>query len=158
MSFSKSTHANNKGQALVEMAFVLFLLIVLLIGIVELGRAMYTKNMLNNAARAGARAAVVTSPLIDLPRSYPSYNTTDNIYNNIFGSLFYVNKSLVIATVCVADSSGACITKTPAASGDPIKVSITYSGFNYVIPSLFGPTGLLPLANTFTGSATMRYE
>jgi Flp pilus assembly protein TadG len=158
MSIPESKLTKNKGQALVETALVLMILVVLVFGIVELGRAMYTKNTLNNAARAGARAAVVTSPLINLPRSYPSYNTTDNIYNNIFGSLFYVDKSSITATVCVADSSGACTANTPAASGDPIKVSITYSGFIYVIPSLFGPTGLIPLTSTFTGSATMRYE
>ena len=42
---------------MVEMAFVLFLLVVLIFGMTEFGRAMYIKNTLNNAARAGVRAA-----------------------------------------------------------------------------------------------------
>lgn len=46
-----------RGAAAVEMAIVLPLLLLLLGGIVDFGRAFYTKNILTNAAREGARAA-----------------------------------------------------------------------------------------------------
>lgn len=46
----------DRGAALVEFALVLPLLIVLLVGIVEFGRAYHTQIVLQGAAREGARA------------------------------------------------------------------------------------------------------
>ncbi|MFO7588156.1 MAG: pilus assembly protein [Gemmatimonadota bacterium] len=47
------------GQALVEMAIALPLLLILLVGIFEFARAYSIKQTVVNAAREGARAAVV---------------------------------------------------------------------------------------------------
>ena len=44
---------NKKGQALVEMAIMLPILVLFVFGITEFGRAMYIKNCLNNAAGQG---------------------------------------------------------------------------------------------------------
>jgi Flp pilus assembly protein TadG len=52
----------NRGQSVVEFALVFPLLLVLLIGITEFGRAWMTMNVLTSAAREGARLAVVTAP------------------------------------------------------------------------------------------------
>lgn len=52
----------NRGQSVVEFALVFPLLLVLLIGIAEFGRAWMTMNTLTSAAREGARLAVVTAP------------------------------------------------------------------------------------------------
>lgn len=49
----------DRGQALVEFALILPLFVLLLVGILDLGRAVYAYNTLNNAARQGARLAVV---------------------------------------------------------------------------------------------------
>jgi hypothetical protein len=55
---------NKKGAALVELALILPLLLLIVFGIVEFGRALFITNTLNNAARYGARLAVVsTTPL-----------------------------------------------------------------------------------------------
>ena len=48
-----------RGQALVEFALVLPLLMLVLFGIVEFGRAWNAKQVLTDAAREGARLAVV---------------------------------------------------------------------------------------------------
>ena len=56
---------NQKGQALVETALIIPLLLLLVMGLFEFGRVMYIKNTLNNAARAGVRVAVVTPKFID---------------------------------------------------------------------------------------------
>lgn len=42
------------GQALVELAFVLPILILLVIGVIEIGRYLYIGILVSNAARAGA--------------------------------------------------------------------------------------------------------
>jgi Flp pilus assembly protein TadG len=44
----------NRGQALVEFAFVLPVLLALLLGVIELGRYAYISILIGNAARAGA--------------------------------------------------------------------------------------------------------
>ncbi len=48
-----------RGQALIEFALILPLLILLLLGIFDFGRAVYAYNTVNNAAREGARLAIV---------------------------------------------------------------------------------------------------
>lgn len=48
-----------RGQSLVEFALVVPILLLLLLGLVELGRAWMTKNIMTGAAREGARIYVV---------------------------------------------------------------------------------------------------
>lgn len=49
----------SRGQALVEFAVVVPVFVLLLLGITDLGRAVYAYHTLNNAAREGARQAIV---------------------------------------------------------------------------------------------------
>jgi Flp pilus assembly protein TadG len=55
----KRTEHRSPGQALVEFAFVLPVFLLLLYSIIEFGRYVYTVQILNNAAREGARYAIV---------------------------------------------------------------------------------------------------
>jgi Flp pilus assembly protein TadG len=48
-----------RGQALVEFALILPILILLLVGIFDFGRAIYAFNTVNNAAREAVRIAIV---------------------------------------------------------------------------------------------------
>lgn len=168
MNFPKSENKNIKGQALVETAIVLLFLLVLVFGITEFGRAMYTKNMLNNAARAAARVAVVT-PSLPAPGTDPTYpagtftngtdcsTLTDKVSQMICQSLFYVNKSNIRATVSVthtAPNTGAI-----AMTNDSVTVTVTNTIYSSVVPGLFGAGGLIPFfPSSLTGTATMRYE
>jgi len=51
--------APQRGQALAEFAIILVVLMLLLLGIVDLSRAVYIRSVVANAAREGARYAVV---------------------------------------------------------------------------------------------------
>ena len=51
-----------KGQSLVEFALVVPMLLILVFGIAEFGRAWMTKNILTGAAREASRLAVVNIP------------------------------------------------------------------------------------------------
>jgi len=53
------------GAALIEVAFVLPILLVLAMGMLDFGRAFHTKSLLDQAAREGARVAVITTPDLD---------------------------------------------------------------------------------------------
>ena len=54
---------NQKGQALVEFAFVAVILLVLVYGVTEFGRAWYYTNSMDDAVRAGARMASELYPV-----------------------------------------------------------------------------------------------
>lgn len=51
-----------RGAAIVEFAIVAMVFFVLLVGIVEMGRVLFTWNSAVEATRRGARLAVVTDP------------------------------------------------------------------------------------------------
>ena len=60
---------DTRGQSVIEFALVLPLLLVVVFGITEFGRAWMTMNVLTSAAREGCRLAVVTAPDADLVRA-----------------------------------------------------------------------------------------
>ena len=150
------TLKNRKGQALVETALVLFVIVIITFAITEFGRAMYIKNMLNNAARSGVRQAVVTGTLT-LPVSYnagafidPGPNpSTDPVGAKIHDGLMYVEKSKVSATVAGVDSSGNPI--TTATAGNTITVTVTLNDFKPFV-------NIIKISSTLVGQASMRYE
>lgn len=67
-----------RGQGLVEFALVFPVFILLLLGLLDLGRAVYAYNTIGDAAREGARVAIVnqiqTSPdcILDRPIVNPA--------------------------------------------------------------------------------------
>jgi len=60
MRISRSAIRSERGAALLETALTLPLLLLITIGIVEFGRAYQTWQVLTNAAREGARVAVLS--------------------------------------------------------------------------------------------------
>lgn len=61
MRLHVSRHRTDRGAAAVEFALILPVLFLVIAGIVDLGRAMYTQSIVTNAAREGARAAIASS-------------------------------------------------------------------------------------------------
>lgn len=139
---------HRKGQALVEAAFVLFIIVLFTFAITEFGRAMYIKNMLNNAARAGARQAVVTGSL-PISTTY-NFSTvpTDLIGTKIYDGIMYVQKDQVSATVICSSTTGC----SGAYVGTGATITVTVS-------SPFTPfVNLFQITSTLVGQASMRYE
>jgi Flp pilus assembly protein TadG len=56
---TRPSRRGQRGQALVEMGIVVALLVTLVMGTIEFGRAWMIGNMITHAARDGARAAAV---------------------------------------------------------------------------------------------------
>jgi Flp pilus assembly protein TadG len=56
-SFSGRTR--RRGQALVEFAMIMPLILVIVLGLLDLGRAVFSYNTLSQAARSGSRVAMV---------------------------------------------------------------------------------------------------
>jgi hypothetical protein len=62
----RSIIKNQRGQALVELAIVLPILLLLIFGITEFGRIYSSNIIINNATREGARAAALGAPDEDI--------------------------------------------------------------------------------------------
>lgn len=58
-SLIRRSRQQTRGQALVEFALILPILVLLLVGIFDFGRAIYAFNTVNNAANEALRLAVV---------------------------------------------------------------------------------------------------
>jgi Flp pilus assembly protein TadG len=78
-----------KGQALVEFALLLPLVMLILIGIVEFGRAWQAKQTLTDVAREGARLSVVGNKTI-------TQNDVDSTLRVMIGAAGFDGKSLTI--------------------------------------------------------------
>ena len=56
----------SRGQGLAEFALVAPILILLIVGVLDFGRAIYAANAVANAARMGARTAIVNQNVPDI--------------------------------------------------------------------------------------------
>lgn len=76
---------NEKGQALVEFAIVLPVIILLVLGSIEYGWLLYGKITLNSAAREGARVGAVmnTTETIRKQKVLEAIKSTSNLSNII---------------------------------------------------------------------------
>jgi len=124
------------GQSLVEFAMILPLMLVMLFGLVDFGRAFYTWLVITNAAREGARVGAVQQP-------------SGAINTRITESASGIN----MAKLTVA------LTNVQGARGTPVVVDLTYD-FDYVTPiggilGLFGGSISDPM---ITAHASMRLE
>ena len=120
---------NNNGQALVEFAIILPLLMLLVFGIIEFGRFLYLKNSVTNAAREGARLAAVTKP-------YDAATVTNYV-------------------ISLPDMNNATVTAPATASfGNPVVVIVS-KPFRSVVPDIIPQFKNL---TSIRASATMRYE
>lgn len=142
-SFRKRRYRRrDSGQALVEVAIALPILLGLLVGIFEFARAYNVKQVITNAAREGAREAVL-----------PSTTTTAPV------------TAVVNARLSDAGISSATITYNPADvnQGTGTAISVTVS-MNYTfvfigpVMQLMAPGSPDPGTITLTSTATMRKE
>jgi Flp pilus assembly protein TadG len=78
---------NNSGAALIEAAIALPFLVVLLVGIVDLGTAMYEAMSVNAAAQAGATFAVLNKGATSGPSLLNAAADNLNIYPNVTQSI-----------------------------------------------------------------------
>jgi hypothetical protein len=126
------------GQAIAELALVLPVLLLVLVGIVEIGHAVNAWNNDTNAANVAARYAVVGN----LPTTGACPNKT----------------TFEAFIVCEAELAGvpkpitSCVSIEKAAVGEPVEVKV-YSKYKWI--------SYLKLPQTeaaITGTATMRLE
>ncbi|MBI5102910.1 MAG: pilus assembly protein [Nitrospirae bacterium] len=146
--------ANREGQTVIETAILMILILMLFFGIAEIARAWWYKGQLNNAARVGARVAIVT-PSLTLPSSASCSSSAPvvaaacaAITSSDLRSSASVNVACSINTTC----------SSPAAAGDSITVSVS-GVFTTVVPGMASLAGsLVPDSTTLTAQMAMRHE
>jgi Flp pilus assembly protein TadG len=162
----------DSGQSLVEVALLTPLLLLLALGVIEIGRYMYIGILVGNAARAGASFGVVR------PGDVPGIATAacNDFLNNLSGATVTCDGTVsatsnhlgVTSTqTCGCDNSGTIATLyTGAAFCDAVPsatisactghwaamINVQASG---KFPEIFGYPGI-PASITITKTATMR--
>lgn len=123
-----------KGQALVEMALVLPILLIIVFGIIEFGRIMNTYLILTNAAREGARQGVVGGTDLD-------------VYNAVKNNAYTLDSEELVIDID-SDPPGS------RSRGTPLTVRVSYD-VQIIAPVIGAITGN---PYTVTASSTMRIE
>lgn len=132
---------NEIGQAMVEMALVLPLLLAFVLGTIEFGNLYATKIEMNNLARQAVRMAVVSDP--DIEEGMKTFTTLE-------GTMVGQAADLGMA------SATFTIVPTPATAEDE-KITTVTATVSYSAPLLTGyilGTGEIELSST----ASMRFE
>jgi len=128
---SHSRASSENGQAMVEFAMVLPILLLIMFAVVEFGMAFWTYQQVSAAASEGARRAIVS-------RSYSDCNA--RVQTAVQNASPKLNAgSMNVSTVS---------TWTP---GDPVTVTVTY-------PENITILGITMYSANLTGRRTMRVE
>jgi Flp pilus assembly protein TadG len=134
------------GSVILETALMLVVLLLLIFGMIDFGRVMYTENNLISAAREGARfGAVQTDP--------PSITKIDSVVMARFNQYTFGGTNLTASNIDVDTSA-----TTPPSY---IKVSIKYKfkWFNYAAGAASViAKAKVSYADSLHVSATYRYE
>ena len=129
------------GQALVEVAIALPILLGLLVGIFEFARAYNVQQVITNAAREGAREGVL-----------PTATQTD--------ALNRANARLSDGNISGATVTWSC-TGSPCDPGDAVSIAISVAytvRFIGPVVSLFAPGATDPGTINLSSTASMRRE
>jgi Flp pilus assembly protein TadG len=130
--------SRQNGQTLVEFALASVLFFVVLFGLIEFSRALWTWNTIVQQTRAGARFAVVEVPDAN---DTPTKNYV--VYLNPAGTGDAVLNGLTPSNVTVRYLTNSGTVSANKNLADVVEVSITNYSFSFVIP-LFGASITMP--------------
>jgi len=144
----QSTFARPEGQTLVEFALITVLFLMLLFGITEFSRALWTWNAIVHATREGARYAVVQAPT-----STDAEIIKYVVYHDPAGTASSapvvpgLSESNVTVTYLKYDGTTVGSTVSAKTGADVIQVRIVGYTFNFLVP-FFGSGLTLPAFTT----------
>jgi Flp pilus assembly protein TadG len=136
-----------RGAALVETALVLPIFFGVVLGIIEFGRAFMVAQLLNNAAREGTRAAIMSG----------STNTeVETAVKDFASSTIGVSADLLTVTIDVSPATGNPDPNDNVALANKrdlceVTVSVAFTDVNYL------PAEFLSSAH-LVGQSAMRHE
>ncbi|HLI62502.1 MAG TPA: TadE/TadG family type IV pilus assembly protein [Terriglobales bacterium] len=127
------------GSGLIEFTVVALALLTVMLGIVDLGRALYAYNYVSDAARRGARYAIVRGSKCDPTLSgCPVQSSQDpNLISYVESNADGINTSnlSVTASCCPAGAATCTGGSFPCDPGNAVQVQVQYT-FNFITPLL----------------------
>jgi Flp pilus assembly protein TadG len=141
-----------RGQALVEFALAIPLLLVIVFGIFDLGRAVYASSTLNNAAREAARLAIVDQTLADVQARGASAAVSLAVDTSAIDVDFRSASASETPGSCTLPSGGSAVgTDAIVACLAVVTISYEYTAATPIVGSVVGPI-------TLTGEARFPVE
>jgi Flp pilus assembly protein TadG len=143
-----AVRTRERGDTLVEHAFVIVLLLTVIFSIFDFGRAMYTYHFVSNIAREATRwASVRGASCAGLSGGCPALDTdVQNFASNIPAGMGLDPKKITATATWVAppNNSPACVanSKNP---GCVVKVQVTYP-YKFFLP--FMPSTTMTMTST----------
>jgi Flp pilus assembly protein TadG len=134
--------SGRRGNAVLDAALVLPILLSLTFGTVEYGYYFFMKHSLEGAAREGARAAIVPSTQTNTPVTQAVANALNAAGLNS-STTTLDNKYTLTISPAVTSASGSAITVTLSATWGTVGIR---------------PLGLIGSAKVINGTAVMRKE
>ena len=128
----RSTARRRRGQATVEFALVLPLFVMLVLGVIDMGRAVYFYNGVSQAAREIARATSLhpSDPLGVSPEALAVIDTQKKLVPGITSIVFHCEDTK--GTTIPGDGSGGC------AAPDVVRVEVHAKFAPAALLGLFG--------------------
>jgi Flp pilus assembly protein TadG len=124
----------DRGSTLVEFALIAFMFVIVLAGVVEMGRMVLVYNTIANAAREGTRYAIVHGADQTVSPSGPGNVTKVQTVVKNFASAGLVDTSALTITVSYPNGNNT------AGSPVTVKVLYTYDPFVGFFNSILKPT------------------
>lgn len=141
----KKRMRSERGAALVEAAMIMPMILLISVGIFEFGRAYQTSQVLTNAAREGARLAILSGPTDGDVRARVNKYLTDGGLTSLLEANIQVDRN-------------AALTGSTTASSVTIKYPFEFMMLNPIV-RLVVPTDTETGAPiTLTASTLMRNE
>ncbi len=137
MKPGRQCNHSEKGQSMVEFAVGLVLLIILMAGIVDLGRALFTYMSLRDAAQEAANYAIIN------PSDTNGIKNRARESSNMMKSISSDGQASTAVDVTI--NGGAC-------TGNEVVIKVTYSNFPITMPFLGALIGSqnIPLVATIS--------
>ena len=108
----------DRGSTMVEFSLIVFMFIIMLFGVVELGRMVLVYTTVANAARAGARYAIVHGGDLTTGASGPGNTTQIQTVVQNYASAGLLNTNNLTITVNYPYGTNT--------AGSPVSVTVTY--------------------------------
>jgi len=143
-----------RGQTLVEFALVVLVFLVIVFGLVEFARALWTWNTIVQATRAGARFAVVETPStsdIEI-KNYVVYLNPSGTGDPVLPGL--ATSNVTVSFWRIDPNTGNYVAPPNNGAGQPnkfladvVRVGIAGYNFSFVVP-IIGTSITLPAFTT----------
>lgn len=133
---SKRLIRNERGAALIETAITIPIVLLIAVGIFEFGRAYQTWQVLTNAAREGARVAILADATDDRVTTAVQAYMTSGRLSNAASAQISINRNV------------------PLTVGSASQITVSYP-FSFIV---LNPVARLVVSGTNTGSAALTMQ